>query len=157
MTDEERKKLIEQYSMGFDVVSESLDGFPKDKLGARPFAGKWSACEIIQHLADSEMISAIRLRRLLAEDNPVIQAYDQEEFARKLRYHERDHESALWALRAARATTVDLLHSMSASDWTRAGTHPEHGKYTPENWLRIYAAHAHNHANQIQRLKETLI
>ena len=54
------------------------------------------------------------------------------------------------------ATTVQLLSFMSEHDWQREGTHTESGMYTPEHWLKIYAAHAHNHAAQIKRLKETL-
>ena len=39
---------------------------------------------------------------------------------------------------------------MTDADWARAaGTHSEHGRYTAERWLEIYAAHAHGHAEQI--------
>jgi hypothetical protein len=93
---------------------------------------------------------------LLVEDNAVIQGYDQDEYATRLRYNERDLAPALEALRSARATTVQLLNLMSEDDWKREGTHTESGRYTTETWLTIYAAHAHNHAAQIQRLRETL-
>ena len=155
MTHDERQSLIAQYEAGYDAVSQSLSGFPEDQLGAHPLAGKWSAREIVHHLADSEMTSAIRLRKLLSEDHPQIQGYDQEDYARRLRYNERDIAPALEALRAARATTAQLLAVMSEEDWSREGTHSESGRYTVEDWLRIYAAHAHNHAAQIRRLRET--
>lgn len=156
MTPEERAPLIAKYEAGYQEVMNALDGFPTDSLGAHPIAGKWSAKEIVHHLADSESTSAIRLRRLLTEDNPTIAGYDEADWAIKLRYNERDMEPALEALRAARATTVQLLSFMSEDDWQREGTHTESGRYTPEHWLKIYAAHAHNHAAQIKRLKETL-
>ena len=63
---------------------------------------------------------------------------------------------ALEAFRYARETTMQLLPSLSEDDWQRAGTHTESGRYTLEDWLRIYAAHAHNHAAQIRRLREAL-
>ncbi|HEX8843705.1 MAG TPA: DinB family protein [Pyrinomonadaceae bacterium] len=153
MTPEERQELISKYEAGYDEVVRSLEGFPADQLTAHPIPGKWSAREIVQHLADSEMNSAIRLRRLLAEERPVIQAYDQEDYATRLRYNERDVAPALDALRGARATTAQLLAQMSEEDWKREGWHPESGLYTTENWLKIYADHAHNHAAQIRRLK----
>ncbi|HKE60510.1 MAG TPA: DinB family protein [Pyrinomonadaceae bacterium] len=156
MTPEERSDLIERYHAGYQEVIDALEGFPADSLGAHPIPGKWSAREIVHHLADSESISAHRLRRLLVEDNAVIQGYDQDEYATKLRYNERDLAPALEAFRAARATTVQLLKLMSDDDWKREGTHTESGRYTSEIWLTIYAAHAHNHAAQIQRLRETL-
>ena len=156
MTHEERQALVAQYKAGYDEVARSLEGFPEAELSAHPIPGKWSAREIVQHLADSEMNSAIRLRKLLTEDDPQIQGYDQEHYASLLRYKERDIAPALDALRGARATTGQLLDAMTDADWSRAGTHSESGRYTAEDWLRIYAAHAHNHAAQIRRLHEAL-
>ena len=157
MPPEERQRLIEQYKAGYAEVERSLRDFPADKLTARPLAGKWTACEIVHHLADSEMRAAMRLRQLLAEDDPQIEAYDQDDYATRMRYNERtDLRPALDAFRAARAVTAQLLALMTDEDWRRAGQHPEHGRYTPEDWLRIYAAHAHGHASQIDRLREAL-
>jgi hypothetical protein len=156
MTPEERKDLISQYAAGYDEVMNALNGFPADSFGAHPIAGKWSAREIVHHLGDSETNSAIRLRKLLVEDNPMIQGYDQDEYATRLRYNERDMAPALEAFRSARESTVQLIDLMTEDDWKRAGTHSESGPYSMEDWLRIYAAHAHNHAAQITRLRESL-
>lgn len=156
MTHEERQQLIARYRDGFGEVARSLEGFTEEQLGAHPLPGKWSAREIVHHLADSEMTSAIRLRRLLCEERPEIQGYDQDAFAARLRYHERDIAPALEAFRAARSTTAQLLDVMTDEDWAREGTHTESGRYTAEDWLRIYAAHAHDHAAQIRRLREEL-
>ena len=156
MTPEERNALIATYAAGYDEVMDALNGFPADSLGAHPIPGKWSAREIVHHLGDSESTSAWRLRRLLVEDNPLIQGYDQDQFATRLRYNERDMAPALEAFRYARASTMQLIPLMSEEDWQRAGTHSESGHYTTEDWLRIYAAHAHNHAAQIRALREAL-
>jgi hypothetical protein len=156
MTQAERKELIAKYAAGYDEVISALEGFPKEKLTANPIPGKWSAAEIVQHLADSEMASAIRLRRLLVEDRPVIHGYDQDLFATRLRYNERDLAPALEAFHGARTTTIQLLERMTEEDWRREGTHTESGRYTAEDWLQIYAAHAHGHADQIRRLREKL-
>src|ERR1044071_5534631 len=156
MTPEERNDLIGTYAAGYDEVMNALNGFPADSLGAHPIPGKWSAREIVHHLGDSESFSAGRLRKLLAEDNPVIQGYDQDQYAVRLRYNERDMAPSLEAFRLARETTMQLLPMLSDEDWQRAGTHTESGRYTMEDWLRIYAAHAHNHAAQISRLRDAL-
>jgi hypothetical protein len=156
MTAEERRELIAKYAGGYDQVVEALAEFSQGQLTAHPLPGKWSACEIVQHLADSEMISAIRLRRLLVEDKPVIEGYDQDLFAGRLQYNDRDMAPALAAFRAARATTLQLLEGMTEEDWRRAGTHTESGRYTAEDWLKIYAAHAHGHADQIRKLRAAL-
>jgi hypothetical protein len=156
MTADERHELIAKYKGGYGEVLKNLEGFPPDLLTAQPFAGKWSAAEIVHHLADSETTSALRLRRLLVEDHPLIQGYDQDQFAAKLHYNKRGIAPALEAFRAARATTAQLLDLMTEEDWRREGTHSESGSYTSEDWLKIYAAHAHNHAAQIGRLREAL-
>jgi uncharacterized damage-inducible protein DinB len=156
MTAEERQKLIAQYTDGYNEVMQKLKGFPADSLTAHPIQGKWSAAEILHHLADSETTSGLRLRRLLVEENPLIQGYDQEAFAARLNYNNRDVAPALEAFRSARATTSQLFDSMTDEDWRREGTHSESGSYTAEDWLAIYAVHAHNHASQIGRLREAL-
>ena len=70
MTSEERQQLIQKYIAGYDEVIDSLKGMDDEMLRKRAIPGKWTACEIVQHLADSEMTSANRIRRLLVEDSP---------------------------------------------------------------------------------------
>lgn len=152
MDSESRQALVEKYREGYRVVSDALRGISDRELDARPAPGRWSAREIVHHLADSEMTSAIRLRRLLAEDRPMIQGYDQEEFARRLHYN-RPIQASLDAFRAARQTTAEILDRLTETDWTREGTHSDSGRYTVERWLEIYAEHAHNHADQIRRAR----
>jgi len=156
MSKNDRQEKINRYAAGYGEVARALEGFPRESLVAHPIPGKWSACEIVHHLADSEATSAIRLRRLLAEEHPVIAGYDQEVFAVILRYNLRDMQPALDQFRAVRETTLQILGAMSEEDWKRPGWHTEHGLYTAEMWLDIYSVHAHNHAAQIRRLREAL-
>jgi hypothetical protein len=148
MDSQTRKDLIAKYKDGYRVVAEALVGAKDAELDTRPAPGKWTAREVVHHLADSEMTSAIRLRLLLAVDKPIINGYDQEEFARRLHY-ERPIEASLEAFKAARRTTGEILDCMTDADWAREGTHTESGRYTAERWLEIYASHAHSHAEQI--------
>lgn len=152
MDQQARKKLIEQYKDGYRAVVDALNGATEAELDAHPAPGKWSAREIVHHLADSEMTSAVRLRLLLATDRPTIAGYDENVFARVLHY-DRPIEASLEALKAARRSSAELLDRMSDADWSREGTHSESGRYTMERWLEIYAAHAHNHAEQISRAR----
>lgn len=152
MDTQSRRTLIEKYKDGYRAVSDALRGISERELDAHPAPGKWSAREIVHHLADSEMTSAIRLRRLIAEDRPTIQGYDQEDFARRL-YYNRPIQASLDAFRLARETTAQILERMTEAEWAREGTHSESGRYTVERWLEIYADHAHNHADQIRRAR----
>ena len=144
-----RKKLIDAYKDGYRVVADALAGAPDDELDTAPGEGKWTAREIVHHLADSEMTSAIRLRLLIASPSPQIVGYDQEEFARRLYYADRPIEASLDAFNAARRTSAEILDRMSEAEWLREGTHSEHGRYTVHKWLELYAVHAHGHADQI--------
>src|SRR4029079_3946165 len=139
MSPQERQQLIDRYADGYQQVTQALQGSSEEGLSAHPLPGKWSAREIVHHLADSESISAQRLRKLLTEEKPIIHGYDQERYAVLLRYNERDMAPALEAFRAARSTTAQLLSAMSSADWEREGWHTESGRYSADTWLRIYA------------------
>jgi DinB superfamily len=152
MTAEERDVLIATYREGYDEVVAALEQITPQELDARPSPGAWSPREIVHHLADSEMTSAIRLRRLIAEDAPMIMGYDQEQYARTL-FYDRPIEGSLAAFRAARVTTAEILDRLSEAQWQRAGTHSEVGHFDVAGWLRIYAVHAHGHATQIRRAR----
>ena len=144
-----RKELIAQYNDGYRVVAEALVGANDEELDARPAPGKWSAREVVHHLADSEMTAAMRLRLLVGTDNPQIFGYDQDEFARRL-FYDRPIEASLDAFKTARRATGEIL---AADDRCGLGARGRHAHRTrplhAERWLEIYAAHAHRHAEQI--------
>jgi hypothetical protein len=152
MDQEERKTLIARYRDGYSAILEALLRITPEELDARPGPGRWSPREIVHHLADSEMTAGIRLRRLLAEDRPQIQGYDQDEFARRLHY-DRPHETSLELFKYVRTSTAEILERMQPADWLREGTHSEMGRYSAETWLSVYAAHAHKHARQIREAR----
>jgi hypothetical protein len=147
-----RDQLVARYKDGYRVVAEALAGAADKELDARPASGKWTAREIAHHLGDSEMTSAVRLRLLVAEDHAQIRPYDQEVFARTLHY-DRPIANSMRAFEAARASSGELLDRLTDAQWQKVGTHPEHDRYSVERWLEIYAAHAHNHADQIKRAR----
>ncbi|HEX2500719.1 MAG TPA: DinB family protein [Methylomirabilota bacterium] len=113
----------------------------------------WSVRDVVHHLEDAELTGAVRLRRLLTEDAPVLPAFDEEVYRERLGYAARPIEPALDAIRAAHATTAELLERLTGDDWARAGTHSEDGPYPPGRWLAFHAAHTHEHARQIRQLR----
>lgn len=147
-----REALVARYRDGYAEVMRALEGISPAELDFRPAPRSWSPREVIHHLADSEMTSAIRLRLLLAQDHPTIVGYDQEAFAEVL-FYDRPIEASLAAFRAARETTAQILERMDDEQFERTGTHTEVGAYSVDRWLEIYAAHAHGHADQIRRAR----
>ena len=145
-----RQQLIDQYAAGPGLVAAALEGATEADLDRLPPDGSWTARMVVHHLADSEMTSALRVRRLIAEERPAITGYDEELWSRRV-YYDRPIAPSLDALRAARASTTEILRRMTDQEWLREGTHSELGRYTPEIWLEIYVRHAQEHAAQIQR------
>jgi hypothetical protein len=151
MDAERRATLVARYEAGPAVLRAAIEGLSEAELDRRPADGGWTPREVVHHVADSEMTSAIRFRRLVAEDDPLIAGYDGDEFARRLHYADRPIEPALVAVEGARSTTAQILRGLTDAEWARTGTHTESGPYGVERWLEIYAVHCDEHADQIHR------
>jgi hypothetical protein len=149
MDHSERSALIAAYKDGYQEIYSAVQQLTEEDLDRRPADGGWTPREIVHHLADSETIGRIRLLRLMAEDHPELPGYNEELFARQLHY-DRPIGASLDLLRATRSATSELLDWMTEEDWTREGIHSERGRFTVEDWLRTYAAHAHDHAEQMR-------
>jgi hypothetical protein len=145
----ERTALIKRYKEGHRAVMDAFRGISDDELD-QSASGEWTPRQIAHHLADSEMMSAIRIRRLLTEDEPVIHGYDEVMFAKRLT-SDRPIAPSLEAMRYARESTAQILDRLTEAEWQRSGTHSESGPYSVEKWLTIYAAHGHDHAAQVKR------
>jgi hypothetical protein len=143
---------LERYATGAADVDDAIAGITDAELDLRPSSGEWTAREIVHHLADSESMAYIRLRRLIEEDEPLIAGYDEPEWARRLHY-ERPIEPSLAVLRAVRTASHQLLTTLTPHEWARTGRHSESGAYGVERWLAIYAEHSHEHADQIRRAR----
>ena len=148
----DRAALMERYGVGADAAEAALAGATDDELDRRPADGGWTARQVAHHLADSETMAYTRLRRLIADDDPIIQGYDEPTWAERLHY-ERPIDEALAVVRAVRTASLSLLRTLSPSEWERQGRHSESGAYSVDDWLRIYAAHCHDHAAQIREAR----
>jgi hypothetical protein len=149
-----RAELVARYKAGHATLLASLAGIDEAGLDTRPADGGWTPREVVHHTADSEMTAAIRLRRLVAEENPVIVGYDGDTFAELFHYADRPIEPALEVIAAVRATTAQILDRLTEAEWARTGSHTESGPYGVERWLGIYAVHCDEHADQIRRARE---
>jgi DinB superfamily len=151
--DDGRAQLMERYGAGIGAVEAAIAGITDEELDRRPpEADGWTARQVVHHLADSEAMAYTRLRRLVADEAPVIQGYDEPVWARRLHY-DRPIQPSLAVMRAVRASSLQLLESLTTEDWSRTGTHSESGAYSVEEWVRIYASHPHDHADQIRRAR----
>jgi uncharacterized damage-inducible protein DinB len=146
-----REALVTTYAEGPARLRAAWASVPEKARQWRPGPGRWSAHEIVVHCADSETNAAQRIRYVLAEKDVTIVGYDQELWAREFDYHAHPAELALETVAAVRANTAALLRRLPAAAWNRAGRHSEHGSYSAEDWLALYAEHVHKHSGQIER------
>jgi len=146
----DRATLLARYRAGSDAVDEAIAGISDAGLDRPAPDGGWTARQVAHHLADSEAMAYTRLRRLVADDDPVvIQGYDEPRWAERLHY-DRPIGEAIAVVRAVRSASLALLESLTEDEWHRSGRHAESGPYGVERWLEIYAEHPHEHAAQIR-------
>ena len=150
LTRSERQRLIRQYADGPARLEGALAAVPADARRWRPAPGEWSAHEVVWHCADSETNAAARIRYVVCEPDPLVLGYDENVWAATLGYHALPLETALATVRAVRASTTLVIRRLPAAAWAREGRHTASGRYTAEDWLRIYADHLENHSRQIE-------
>jgi len=133
-----------------DAIAETLRTIGPEKAGARPAPGKWSAAEIVCHLADCEIVFAFRLSQTLAEDGPAIQPFDQDKWA--ARYAGIPATEALESFRALRAWNLRMIREALPAAAERKMTHPERGTMTFQAVVETMAGHDLNHLGQLKRI-----
>jgi uncharacterized damage-inducible protein DinB len=129
-----------------------LDSASPAKWRARPAPGRWSAAEVLAHLADAELVAAWRVRSILASDGTPLQAFDQDAWASAFKYGEIDPAESLRTFTAARASLLSLLARVDPSRHAHHGLHAERGKESIAHLIQLYAGHDINHLKQIEAL-----
>jgi hypothetical protein len=147
-------ELLERFRRGPELVASMLTGAAGAEVDFRPAPEEWSVRQIVAHLADSEMVGAYRFRRVLAEDNPTLEWYDEKAWAEKLDYAKRKYSNSLETFRRTRSENYELLRDIAEETWQRPGVHSQNGPLTLLDLLRTYAEHAENHARQIRRVRD---
>ncbi len=133
-------------------LDRRLQGIPDARLQRPEAPGKWSVAAIVQHLADSEMILAVRGRLILSEDRPPIRGFDQDLWAERFRYNEASTKTALAQLRGLRAANLELWRRLTPADLAREMIHNERGPESLGHLLKLMAAHDLVHRRQIDRV-----
>jgi hypothetical protein len=131
-------------------LAQLVETIGPERLEAPPAPGKWSARDILCHLADTELVFGFRLRQSLAEDHHVIQPFDQDRWANS--YETYDARSAVATFSAVRGWNIALIRSASPADLAKAVTHPERGTMTFQTIIETMAGHDRNHIKQIEAI-----
>lgn len=111
--------------------------------------GKWSPAQIVAHLADCELVFAFRLRQTLAEDEPVIQPFDQDKWAAT--YAGVSAGQAFDVFSSLRRWNLRLIELALPGAAERPVTHPERGTMTFLTLVETMAGHDLNHLAQLEK------
>lgn len=112
--------------------------------------GKWTAREIVCHLADCEIVFSYRLRQTLAEEHHVIQPFDQDKFAKV--YAAYDAPAALAVFSALRRWNISFIHAVPADAFSKRVKHPERGEMTFKDIVETMGGHDLNHVKQLEAI-----
>lgn len=133
-------------------LAARLRGIPESVLRRPETPGKWSVAQVVQHLADSELVFGFRSRMILSEDRPALQGFDQDRWASLFRYGEVSCESALAQLTVFRDGNLTLLRRLGPAELEREGIHSERGPESLGHLMKLMAAHDLVHRRQIDRV-----
>jgi len=133
-------------------LTARLRGVAEPVLRRPESPGKWSVIDVIQHLADSDLVTGFRTLMILSEEQPQLQGYDQDRWAREFRYREVPLALASDQLRALRAANLHLWKQLTPEQLERTGVHAERGPESVGHILRLMGAHDLVHRRQIDRI-----
>ena len=139
-----------------DLIDEAIQGLTDDELRHRPSPDEWSALEICCHLRDAAQEEGVRVRRLVEEEGPTLEPYDQEAWARERNYQGDDIRRVRTALRAFWGGLAYLLEGLTDEQWERGGTHPEWGAVTVRSRAELEVEHAQAHLAQLRGMRDQI-
>jgi hypothetical protein len=138
-------ELTDAYLAGPPALRQAVAGMTREQLTARPVFGKWSALEVVAHLADFEAILADRIRRTLAFPKPLIFGADPDALAAAGAYNDRDMEEELRVVESIRASVGRTLRGLDEAVLGRELVHAERGLLTLEQLLGMATRHIPHH------------
>jgi hypothetical protein len=147
-----RRDPIEVLDELLPWLARRLQGLDDATLRRAEKPGKWSVIEVVQHLADSDLVFSYRLKMMLTEDRPPLQGYDQDRWAGELHYRAVPLDLALGQLRGLRPANLHVVKQLSPFQLQRAGLHSERGPESVGFLLQLMGAHDLVHRRQIDRV-----
>jgi hypothetical protein len=149
-------------SLGSDdpvaVMRATLDEVPRlvadvstERLNDSPAPGEWSPGQVLSHLADSDLVFAVRVRMMVTQDRPLIVGYDQEAWTARFASLDPSPQHTIERWRVLRQSNLRLFESLTPANWERVGVHSERGEESVRLTLQLLAGHDRIHLDQFRR------
>lgn len=135
------------------AVLRFLDALSPSVVVRAEAPGKWSIRDVVQHMADSELVGGFRLRMVLAHDRPRLTGYDQDLWADRLEYGTVDVRESLDQFTVLRRSNVRIWGRLTPADLVRVGIHGERGEESLDRMRKLYAGHDLLHLAQLERIR----
>lgn len=136
---------IAQFRQRADTIHKLTRGLTDADLVAFPVPGTWSLKQLAVHLLDSDIAATHRMKRIIAEDTPLLIAYDESAFARSLFYHDMNIETVAELFRHNRLHMSEVLEKLPPEAFSRPGIHNQRGKVTLLQMVEMYVHHVDHH------------
>jgi hypothetical protein len=156
------QKLIDEFEQGGPKIREAVAGLSQQDLLWVPPAdaagelGRWSIQQVVIHLMDSDLVGIDRMKRIIAEDNPLLLAYNETRFAERLFYEQQSVQDAITIIDLVRRQFARVLRRLPPAAFQRSGVHNEVGKVTLQEQLSKYIQHLEHHLGFIRRKRAKL-
>lgn len=137
--------LISVFAQQASAPSDWAKGLSRQQLLATPVPGTWSMQTLLIHMLDSDLAATHRMRRIVAEETPLLIAYDETLFAQRCHYEQTDVAQACDLFARNRTFTASWLATLDASVFSRVGVHNQRGKVTLDDMVKIYVDHVTHH------------
>ena len=142
---------LERFRRGGELLSTATMGCAGQEADFKPAPEKWSVRQLVCHLADTQIVIAMRIRLILAGGEPHSWgAFDQDAWAKNLDYGKRKTSQAIRTFRRLRGEDHELMKDLPESAFQRTGMHVERGRETLGGIVEQQAVHLENHVRQIQ-------
>ena len=115
----ETQRLINRFEEGGALLKYAVCGLSDEHAQARPGPGAWSIAEVTAHMADSDLVATDRMKRVIAEDNPILLAYDENAWIEKLRSNEMPIDESANLFDVNRRWIARILRRCSEQDFAR--------------------------------------
>ena len=143
-------EILESYLAAADNFVSVARSAATDKLATPPSTGEWSGAYVIHHMADFEVHFSHRFLRILTEDNPDIESYDESNYPSVLKYDSRNIDESLNIIVGLRNFIYQTLNNLDDSVLDRPATHSVKGSITLKNILQSSTGQLVDHAAQLK-------
>jgi hypothetical protein len=122
---------------------------------ARPDPATWSPLEYGCHVRDVFRVFYARLQRMLAEDDPLFDSWDQDKTAVEDRYDEQDPATVAAELAAAGTVIADQFAAVTGDQWHRSGVREDGARFTVTTFARYLLHDGIHHVYDVTGVRAT--